>query len=148
MTKTTPPKRGIRPAAIVVLFLTVALTGLLLALGTWQVKRLSWKLDLIERVEARVHAEPTDAPAAGQWPALGEPAEYEYRRVRLSGTFLNDKEVQVYTVTDLGPGYWVMTPLRRDDGTSIIVNRGFVPSDRRDPSSRQEGQPTGRAEVI
>ncbi len=65
MTKTTPPKRGIRPAAIVVLFLTVALTGLLLALGTWQVKRLSWKLDLIERVEARVHAEPTDAPAAG-----------------------------------------------------------------------------------
>ena len=148
MTKTTPPKRGIRPAAIVVLFLTVALTGLLLALGTWQVKRLSWKLDLIERVEARVHAEPTDAPSAGEWPALGEPAEYEYRRVRLSGTFLNDKEVQVYTVTDLGPGYWIMTPLRRDDGTSIIVNRGFVPSDRRDPSSRQEGQPTGRAEVI
>lgn len=148
MTKTTPPKRGIRPAAIVVLFLTVVLTGLLLALGTWQVKRLSWKLDLIERVEARVHAEPTDAPAAGEWPAIGEPAEYEYRRVRLSGTFLNDKEVQVYTVTDLGPGYWIMTPLRRDDGTSIIVNRGFVPSDRRDPSSRQEGQPAGRAEVI
>ena len=132
MSETTPHNRRIRPAAIVVLFLTVVLTGLLLALGTWQVKRLSWKLDLIERVEARAHADPVDAPAAKEWPALGDPAEYEYRRVKLSGTFLNDREVQVYTVTDLGPGYWVMTPLKRDDGSSIIVNRGFVPSDRRE----------------
>ncbi|MGG2477358.1 SURF1 family cytochrome oxidase biogenesis protein, partial [Rhizobium sp. BR5] len=48
--------RRIRPAAIVVLFLTVVLTGCLLALGTWQVQRLFWKLDLIERVDARAHA--------------------------------------------------------------------------------------------
>ncbi len=147
MSETTPHNRGIRPAAIVVLFLTVVLTGLLLVLGTWQVKRLSWKLDLIERVEARAHADPVDAPAAGEWPALNDPAEYEYRRVKLSGTFLNDREVQVYTVTDLGPGYWVMTPLKRDDGSSIIVNRGFVPSDRRDPSSRREGEPAGNVEI-
>ncbi|CUX07949.1 MULTISPECIES: SURF1 family protein [Agrobacterium tumefaciens complex] len=147
MSDTTPHNRRIRPAAIIVLFLTVVLTGLLLVLGTWQVKRLSWKLDLIERIEARAHADPVDAPAAGEWPALKDPAEYEYRRVKLSGTFLNDREVQVYTVTDLGPGYWVMTPLKRDDGSSIIVNRGFVPSDRRDPSSRREGEPAGNVEI-
>ncbi|MEW9524866.1 SURF1 family protein [Agrobacterium radiobacter] len=147
MSDTTPHNLRIRPAAIIVLFLTVVLTGLLLVLGTWQVKRLSWKLDLIERVEARAHADPVDAPAAGEWPALNDPAEYEYRRVKLSGTFLNDREVQVYTVTDLGPGYWVMTPLKRDDGSSIIVNRGFVPSDRRDPSSRREGEPAGNVEI-
>lgn len=82
------------PAAIVVLLLTIVLTGFLLALGTWQVQRLFWKLDLIERVEARAHAAPVDAPAAREWPALADPAEYEYRRVKLSGTFLNDKEVQ------------------------------------------------------
>ncbi|MGE1076300.1 SURF1 family cytochrome oxidase biogenesis protein, partial [Pseudomonas fragariae (ex Marin et al. 2024)] len=60
MSETTPNNRRIRPAAIVVLLLTIVLTGLLLVLGTWQVKRLSWKLDLIERVEARVHADPVD----------------------------------------------------------------------------------------
>ncbi len=145
---TAPHSRRIRPAAIVVLLLTIVLTGFLLALGTWQVQRLFWKLDLIERVEARAHAAPVDAPAASEWPALADPAHYEYRRVKLSGTFLNDKEVQVYTVSDLGPGYWVMTPLRRDDGSNIIVNRGFVPSDKRDPSSRREGEPSGQVEIV
>lgn len=71
---TTPQKRRIRPAAIVVLFLTIVLTGSLLALGTWQVKRLSWKLDLIARIEARAHAAPVEAPAAAEWPALTDPA--------------------------------------------------------------------------
>lgn len=148
MSEITSENRRVRPAAIVVLFLTVVLTSSLVALGTWQVQRLYWKLDLIERVEARVHAQPVDAPSAGEWPALTDPADYEYRRVKLTGVFLNDKEVQVYTVTDLGPGYWVMTPLKRDDGSSTIVNRGFVPSDKRDPSSRAEGQPAGRVEVV
>ncbi|CUX27885.1 SURF1 family protein [Agrobacterium tumefaciens] len=148
MSEIAPQNRRIRPAAIVVLFLTIVLTGCLLALGTWQVQRLFWKLDLIERVEARAHAEPVDAPAASEWPALGNPPDYEYRRVKLAGTLLNDREVQVYTVTDLGPGYWVMTPLRRDDGSNIIINRGFVPSDRRDPSSRREGEPNGKVEIV
>jgi len=148
MSEIAPQNRRIRPAAIVVLFLTIALTGCLLALGTWQVQRLFWKLDLIERVDVRAHAEPVDAPAASDWPALGNPSDYEYRRVKLTGTLLNDREVQVYTVTDLGPGYWVMTPLRRDDGSSIIVNRGFVPSDRRDPSSRAGGEPTGNVGIV
>ncbi len=35
------------------------------ALGIWQVERLSWKLDLIARVDQRVHAEPVPAPAGG-----------------------------------------------------------------------------------
>lgn len=148
LSKTPPRNRRIRPAAIVVLLLTIMLTGFLLALGTWQVQRLFWKLDLIERVEARAHAAPVEAPAASEWPELADPAEYEYRRVKLSGAFLNDKEIQVYTVSDLGPGYWVMTPLARDDGSNVIVNRGFVPSDKRDPSSRREGEPTGQVEIV
>lgn len=142
------PSRRIRPAAIVVIFLTVILTGCLLALGTWQVKRLSWKLDLIARVEERAHATPVDAPAENDWATLADPAQYEYRRVRLTGTYLHQDEVQVYTVSDLGPGYWVLTPLQRDDGSLIIVNRGFVPSDKRDPSTRAEGEVTGPVDVV
>ncbi|MDS7595809.1 SURF1 family protein [Agrobacterium tumefaciens] len=140
--------KRIRPAAIVVILMTVVLTACLLVLGTWQVKRLSWKLDLVARVEDRAHAAPVDAPVQGEWPSLTDPAEYEYRRVRLSGTYLHQNEVQVYTVSDLGPGYWVLTPLQRDDGSLVIVNRGFVPSDKRDPSTRPESEVAGRVDVV
>ena len=40
-----------------------------------------------------------------------------------------------------------MTPLRRDDGSTILINRGFVPQDRRDPSSRSEGQIEGSVTI-
>lgn len=140
--------RIFRPAFIIVILITAILTTCLLALGTWQVNRLSWKLALIERVETRAHAEPVDAPFVAQWPSIGDAADYEYRRVRLSGTFLHADEVQVYTVSDLGPGYWVMTPMKRDDGSIVIVNRGFVPTDKRDPSTRPEGDTEGNTTVI
>lgn len=144
----TTARKGIRPAAVVVIMMTVILTGLLLALGTWQVKRLSWKLDLIQQVEERAHAAPVDAPAPSQWASLTNPADYEYRRVRVAGIFRHQDEVQVYTVSDLGPGYWVLTPLQRDDGSLVIVNRGFVPSDKRDPSTRLEGELPTRVEIV
>lgn len=144
----TTARKGIRPAAVVVIMMTVILTGLLLALGTWQVKRLSWKLDLIQQVEQRAHAAPVDAPSPSQWASLTNPAEYEYRRVRVAGIFRHQDEVQVYTVSDLGPGYWVLTPLQRDDGSLVIVNRGFVPSDKRDPSTRLEGELPARVEIV
>jgi surfeit locus 1 family protein len=142
------PRRGIRPAAIVVILMTLVLTACLLALGTWQVNRLAWKRDLIANVEERAHAAPVEVPAVSEWPAMTDPSQYEYRRVHLSGTFRHRDEVQVYTVSDLGPGYWVLTPLQRDDGSSVIVNRGFVPSDKREPSARPQGEVEGRVDVV
>jgi surfeit locus 1 family protein len=100
------------------------------ALGTWQVKRRSWKLDLIARVEQRVHAPPAEAPVESQWSELTA-ANSEYRHVGASGVFLNDAETLVQATTDLGAGFWVVTPLRRADGTLVLVNRGFVPPERR-----------------
>ena len=137
-----------RPAFIIVILITTLLTACLLALGTWQVKRLFWKLDLIERVEARAHGEPVDAPSVAQWSEIGDAGDYEYRRVRVSGHFLNQQEVQVYTVSDLGPGYWAMTPLQRDDGSIMIVNRGFVPTEKRDPATRTEGAVEGNITIV
>lgn len=126
--------------------LLLVLTAILIALGTWQVNRLHWKLDLITRVDARVHAAPQPAPGPATWAAV-DAAGYEYLHVRFTGTFLHDKETQVYAVTDLGPGYWVMTPIRSDDGTIVVVNRGFVPTDRRDPATRQQGEIPGSVTV-
>ena len=55
----------------------------LLGLGTWQVERRAWKLDLIARVDARVHAPPVPAPGPADWPRVGP--DDAYRHVRLSG---------------------------------------------------------------
>lgn len=121
--------------------------AVLVALGTWQLERRAWKLELIERVETRVHAPPVPAPGRAEWP-LVTAARDEYRHVRLTGVFLNDRETLVTASTVLGPGYWVLTPLRRDDdGTLVLVNRGFVPDDRRDPASRPGGSVAGPVAV-
>ena len=142
------PRKGIRPAAIAVMVMTIILTGCLLALGTWQVNRLAWKKDLVARVEERAHAAPVEAPTASEWAALTDLGQYEYRRVKITGTFRHQDEVQVYTVTDLGPGYWVLTPLERQDGTRVIINRGFVPTDKRAPETRADGEVAGTVEIV
>ncbi|UDF05670.1 SURF1 family protein [Asticcacaulis sp. AND118] len=118
----------------------------LTALGVWQVQRLMWKTALIETVNARVHRAPQPLVAGpGGWPAF-TPANDEYRRVTLSGHFRHDKETQVYALTDLGAGYWVMTPLETAGGT-VIINRGYVPTELRAPETRAQGQVPGEVQV-
>jgi surfeit locus 1 family protein len=100
------------------------------ALGVWQVQRLSWKLDLIERVDQRLKAPPQPLPPPVQWPEVTA-AAYEYQPVRLQGQWLADKTVLTQATTALGAGYWVLTPLQTSEGTQVLVNRGFVPQDQR-----------------
>lgn len=116
------------------------------ALGSWQVQRLFWKLDLIARVDARVHAEAVAPPTKAEWPVIA-PGDAEYRHVTLAGTFDNSREALVQAVTERGPGFWVVTPLTSAEGETVLVNRGFVPPDRRDPASRAQGQPQGEVKV-
>jgi surfeit locus 1 family protein len=107
-------------------------------LGIWQVYRLSWKLDLIARVDQRLHAAAVAAPVS----ALSDD---EYRKLAATGVFLNDKETFVQAVTSLGAGFWVMTPLKLADGSVMLVNRGFVPAEKRDAA--QHSQPAGTVSV-
>jgi surfeit locus 1 family protein len=116
-----------------------------IALGIWQVERRAWKLDLIARVEARVHAAPQPLPSRAAWPSVNEHDD-AYRRVQARGVFLHNRETLVQAVTDRGPGWWVLTPLRVADGV-VLVNRGFVPAERRDPATRQAGLPSGAVAV-
>jgi surfeit locus 1 family protein len=116
------------------------------ALGTWQVKRLAWKLDLIANVEKRAHAAPAALPAQADWARVNA-ADDEYRRVAVTGTFQHDQETLVQAVTDLGSGFWVMTPLRLDGGGIVLVNRGFVSPERRERPSRAANEPAGTTTV-
>lgn len=117
-----------------------------LALGTWQVQRRTWKLALIAHVEQRVHATPQPAPGPAAWPAINADDD-AYRHVALHGVFLHDRETLVQAVTDLGAGFWVLTPLRLDDGNCVLVNRGFVPPERRNRASRAADAPAGAQTV-
>jgi surfeit locus 1 family protein len=106
-----------------------------MALGTWQLQRLQWKLALIERVEQRVHAAPMLAPGPERWPQVSAAAD-EYRHVRLTGTFIYQLTTKVQATTELGSGYWLLTPLRSADGYVVLVNRGFIPAKTADQASR------------
>ena len=112
------------------------------ALGTWQVMRLQWKLDLIERVEQRVHAPATDAPGPASWANVTQQTD-EYRHVRLSGIYLPLFNTLVQATTELGSGFWLLTPLRQADGTTILVNRGFV----KDRKGIAAGTPAGTVTI-
>jgi surfeit locus 1 family protein len=142
-----PRRRGI---AVPIIF-TLAAVAALVALGTWQLERRSWKEGLIADLQDKLSAAPVALPLREHWPQLSAEKD-EFRRVTFRAEFL-DQEALVYTSgsairTDVsGPGYWVLSPARLADGGLVIVNRGFVPEGKQDPSTRREGQPRGVAEV-
>jgi surfeit locus 1 family protein len=128
------PRAAARPRSAATL-LVLALAGLIAfsgfaALGVWQIERRAWKLDLIDRVDARLHAAPAPAPGPAEWPEISAERD-EYRRVRLDGAFLPGRETFVQAVTELGAGFWTLAPFRTRDGFTVLVNRGFAPADRR-----------------
>ncbi|MFN9469909.1 SURF1 family protein [Acidovorax sp.] len=112
------------------LVLGIALFLGFVALGTWQVQRRVWKLDLIERVDQRVHAAPVAVPPAAEWPGITA-EKHEYLPVTASGQWLPGKTVLTQAVTALGSGFWVVSALQQADGTQVLVNRGFIPQDQR-----------------
>ena len=95
-----------------------------LSLGTWQIRRLQWKLDLIERVEQRVHAAAVQAPPCTQ---TVNAAADEYRHVMMSGQFLPYQYTLVQASTQFGRGFWVLSPLKTEDGCIVLINRGYIP---------------------
>lgn len=104
--------------------LALAACGLI-ALGVWQLQRLAWKLDLIEQVNMRVHAQPRTLRSLSD---IGP--EDAYLRVRVTGVFRRKQDTFVKALTERGSGWWVLTPLQTEQGV-LLVNRGFVPEARR-----------------
>jgi surfeit locus 1 family protein len=62
--------------------------------------------------------------------------------VRLTGRFSGGANTLVQAVTELGGGYWVLTPMRTDSGFVVLVNRGFVPQDRKAEFQKESGGST------
>ncbi|KAK3809973.1 MAG: SURF1 family-domain-containing protein [Benniella sp.] len=114
-------------------------------LGTWQVQRLRWKVNLIENLEERMALDAIPLPRKVNLNAL---EDFEYRKVKVTGRFRHDQEFLLGPRTrgDGQPGYFLITPFERTNGSKILVRRGWVPRDKKDPSTRLEGLTEG--EVI
>jgi surfeit locus 1 family protein len=136
------PILGVRPRLVPTLFVGLALL-ILLGLGTWQIERLAWKTELLHTIALRMSA----APRALVGPAWGNVADYE--RVTVEGHFLHDREFHVLARPLAGDelGYRILTPFAVEGGGTVIVNRGFVPSDHRSASTRLDGQIQGPTSV-
>jgi surfeit locus 1 family protein len=111
----------------------------LLALGSWQVERLEWKLGLVAERHQRSEAPAIAPPAAG-----ADIGDLEFRRVKLAGRFLHDREMYLGARSLNGNvGYHVVTPFAGEDGSTTLIDRGWIPLDRKDPAARAEGQIAG-----
>jgi surfeit locus 1 family protein len=114
-----------------------------IALGTWQLERLQWKVALIAQVNRNLHA-----PVISVEQALSiGPQAAQYHRVRLAGHFENSKEAYIFTAANGAPAYHVITPMTLDDERTLLVDRGVVPERLRNPRARFAGQIGAEAHV-
>jgi surfeit locus 1 family protein len=103
----------------------------LCGLGTWQVRRLHWKNDLLARIEASEREPP--AP-------LGAAAE-PFSKVVATGRFDHAREALLgVEVRGTALGAHLLTPLLRPAHPPLLVDRGWVPLERNRPLDRPEGE--------
>lgn len=135
-----------RRGLIIPAIMTLVAFAVLIGLGGWQLQRRDWKLGLIERIEARAHEQPiTLAEAVAHWE---RERDVEYYRLRLAGRFLHEHERHLYSIVGGEAGWKVITPFENEDGSVLLVDRGFVPEPFRDPATRAAGQIDGRVELV
>ncbi len=138
----SPGPRARKTALVAALAALVLACSAFSALGIWQLYRLQWKLALIERVDSRIHATPAPPPGTAAWPRISKQDD-EYRRVLLEGRYLDNHDSRVKAVTELGPGYWLLTPFRLQDGSIVLVNRGYVPENWQQAAAPTDTRVTG-----
>jgi surfeit locus 1 family protein len=103
--------------------------ALLIGLGIWQLERRTWKLALIAHTERQLASPPVPAPGPAGWAGLGK--DDAYRPVLATGHYRTGADTYVQAVTDLGGGFWVLTPFVTSRGFTVLINRGFIPGDQR-----------------
>lgn len=94
-----------------------------IALGFWQLQRLADRRALNAEIRAARSTSPTTVRTADDFGALAA-----FRSVVVEGTYVIEGEVLLYGRSlDGEPGHVVVTPLALDDGSGVLVLRGWVP---------------------
>ena len=116
--------------------------AILIWLGTWQLNRLQWKLDLIAQVEARVNAGTVSFAEARRRAGAGE--DMEYAPVKAAGRLRPDLAARVFGAYEGRAGHYLFAPLEGAPGGVVYVNLGFVPQ----TITGADNVPTPDAEAI
>ena len=97
------------------------------SLGTWQVYRLQWKLDLINEINNGLNSEPV---------FYSKTKIINYQKVKFNGIFDFEKQVYLYSLNNKGtPGYDLITPIKMNSNEIVLVNRGWIKKDLRNNKS-------------
>ena len=95
----------------------------LITLGSWQLYRLDWKLNLISEINNSLKNDPVD---------LSKSNKKNYLRITTSGTVDFDKQIYLYNLNDSGkPGFEVINPILIGN-ENYLINRGWIPFNKKD----------------
>jgi cytochrome oxidase assembly protein ShyY1 len=118
-------------------------------LSSWQLSRGKDAAAANAVIEANFHSTPV--PLEAVLPSLDAfQPDQQWRRVTVTGTYLPEDELLVRNrPTSAGPGFEVLTPLRLEDGSVFIVDRGWVPTgEEHDAPDAIPAPPAGEVTVI
>jgi surfeit locus 1 family protein len=114
-------------------------------LGTWQVQRLAWKTALLTKFEDRIIRSPLPLPPQIDPDAIGD---FDYRRVYAIGHFRHDQEMLIGPrIREGKDGYLVVTPLERQDGSTLLVSRGWIEKKFKRQADRPDGLGLVKGEI-
>ena len=97
---------------------------LLVGLGSWQLLRLQWKLELIDKRAVSLAGNPVtiyDIEAG-----MEHGYDVDFLRVRLNGEYRHEASRHVYRARGKRPGYQLITPFIDRSGFIVLVDRGFI----------------------
>ena len=98
---------------------------MLVSLGSWQLYRLNWKLDLISQIEESLKNSPVD---------LSKSDKKNYLRIKTSGNIDFKKQIYLYNLNGNGkPGFEVINPIIINN-ENYLINRGWIPFDKKEKS--------------
>ncbi|MDA8841445.1 SURF1 family protein [Candidatus Pelagibacter bacterium] len=94
-----------------------------LALGSWQIIRLNWKLELINQIESSLKDIPVN---------LSNSKHKNYLRIKTRGSIDFEKQIYLYNLNEKGkPGFEVINPLKVGNN-NYLLNRGWIPFNKKE----------------
>ena len=94
-----------------------------IGLGSWQLVRLNWKLDLISKIEQSLKKDPVN---------INQVDIKNFVRIIASGKIDYDKQIYLYNLNDEGkPGFEVINPIIVEN-ENYLINRGWIPFEMKD----------------